>query len=194
VAEDGYRSLTVDQLARRAGTSLRVLYDEYGGKQGCVLHAFEGIRDRALAATRAAYDNEAEWPEQMRAANRAILAHLAARPASAHFALVGVLGAGRAAVDLRDQLLAPFAELITRGRNRRRRHRGSPPRRARSPSTAPPHISSPGTAPKACLTSSRCSPTSSWRRSWSRRRPAGVRRRAAVRTVDRPRAPAAPGP
>jgi|GEM_PF-1008219 len=115
VAEKGYGSLSVNDLAPRARTSLRTLYESFGGKEAAFLACFRMISQRTLSAANTAYDQETEWPVAVSTANEAILAYLASEPDFAKVATVEVFAAGPVAAHSRDEAIKAFAELLQPG-------------------------------------------------------------------------------
>jgi AcrR family transcriptional regulator len=56
VAEKGYATVTIDDLARAARISKRTFYDHYAGKEDCLLAAYESAATQVLAAAQRAAD------------------------------------------------------------------------------------------------------------------------------------------
>ena len=61
IAENGYQSVTVRELARRCGLSVPTLYNQFGGKDGVLRAAIEGhfqdfLNNDAIAALPAGYE------------------------------------------------------------------------------------------------------------------------------------------
>lgn len=115
-AQNGYRNVSVSALAREAKTSLRTLYERYGGKQECFLAAFEMTRARTHAAAQAAFTPLIDdWPRAFHAAIRAILRFFATEPQLTWLVAVEVLAAGPDAWQARDQAIRTFTFLLDPG-------------------------------------------------------------------------------
>jgi AcrR family transcriptional regulator len=115
VSDHGYQGVRLADLAARARTSLATLYENFGGKEGLFLAAFDALTSRALAVSEKAFAGGPDWSEAMRAVNRELFSYLASEPELTRLALVEVLGAGREALAARDLMLKPFAERLMRG-------------------------------------------------------------------------------
>lgn len=115
VYEHGYQRVRLADLAARAQTSLATLYENFDGKEGLFLAAFDELTGRALEISEGAFAGRPEWPEAMRAVNRELFAYLASEPELTRLALVEVMGAGREALTARDVMLKPFGEQLMRG-------------------------------------------------------------------------------
>lgn len=114
-AEEGVTRLTAQKIAPRARVSLATLYRHFRGAGPAFLACFIAARDHALAAALAAYREEEEWPDALRAAIAATYGYLAADPALARVAMVEVLAAGPEALAARDEALGPFVEMVRPG-------------------------------------------------------------------------------
>lgn len=118
-AQKGYGSVSVNALASHAKTSLRTLYDRYGGKEQCFLACFEMTRERTLAHAAAAFERlMPDWPRALHAAIDATLRYFASEPALARLVAVEVLAAGPAAFERRDEGIRSFMRLLDPGYER----------------------------------------------------------------------------
>ncbi|MGC1852120.1 MAG: TetR/AcrR family transcriptional regulator [Solirubrobacterales bacterium] len=115
VADKGYGAVSVNELAPRARTSLRTLYQSFGGKEEAFIACFRMVSDHTLTAAATAYGQASDWANAVGAANEAVLAYLASEPDFARVAMVEVLAAGPAAVEARDEAIKPFAQLLQPG-------------------------------------------------------------------------------
>lgn len=108
-AEKGYRAVSVNELAPRAGTSLRTLYANFSGKEEAFLACMELVRERMRAIGEPAYARAEDWAGAISSGNDALLEFLAAEPVLARAALIEVLAAGSAALEQRDEAIKRFA-------------------------------------------------------------------------------------
>lgn len=115
VAEKGYPAVSVNELASRAGTSLRTLYANFEGKEEAFLACIELARVRIRAAIVAAQNNALDWPQSIATGNVALCDWLAAEPVLADAVMVGILAAGPQALEDRDDAIKSYA-IQLRGR------------------------------------------------------------------------------
>ena len=97
VAEEGYRTVTVRDLARRASVSSRAFYKHFQGKEDCFLQTHELVVRRAAKRVIASQAGERDWEERLRLAFGAFARGLAQDPQAARLALIEVHAAGAAA-------------------------------------------------------------------------------------------------
>jgi AcrR family transcriptional regulator len=116
VAERGYARVTVADVVGGAGVSRRTFYEHFEDKQDCFLAAYRtGVEEtirQILEAT--AQESDDDWRAKLRVGLEAYTHALASEPEFARTLLVDVLGAGREAVELRQQLYELF---VTRFHN-----------------------------------------------------------------------------
>jgi AcrR family transcriptional regulator len=127
VAEHGYQAVTITHITKEAKVSRRVFYENFEGKEGCFLAAFEvvvgHIRELAAEAVAAV----ADWPQRAIAASRAVLAFLASEPDLARLCLVESQGAGPAVAARFHEAVHEAVPLLEQGRTERDRGRELPP-------------------------------------------------------------------
>jgi AcrR family transcriptional regulator len=109
----GYADASAEAISRAAGMSKATFYEHFANKEECIIALFEQaetvlIETMAQAAIAAGSDPVA----RLRASVRAFLTALARHPNEAHTLLVGIIGAGPAAAQRRDEVLARYAEVI----------------------------------------------------------------------------------
>ena len=113
VADHGYANVTVADVVGAAGVSRRTFYEQFADKQDCFLAAYrtgvEVVIDVVVEATAQAPD---DWRERLRVGLREYTRLLASEPTFARTLLIDVLGAGREAVELRQQLYEEFVKLF----------------------------------------------------------------------------------
>lgn len=116
VAERGYVGTTVEDVATRAGMSVKTVYSNFSGKEDLLTAAIDSGAAQIIAAVLPAFRRNPYWPEQVRAGLTAFFGFLASRPALAKVMLVEVLAAGQGALQLRQAALAPMESLLAQGR------------------------------------------------------------------------------
>ena len=116
VDQRGYRELTVQVLARRAGVSRRVFYDLFRDREDCFLAAFDrGVDALAFAAT-PAWRAQREWAARIRACLAVLLERLDEDPALARLVFVEAFAAGPRVLARRALIVDELIELIDEGR------------------------------------------------------------------------------
>jgi AcrR family transcriptional regulator len=116
VSDGDLHSVTVAQVAARAGVSTTEFHKRFADLEDCFLAAFEwGVR-RGWAAMSAAYAGETTWVDGIRAALAALLSALEEEPALARLAVVYSLGGGPRVLRRRAEVIATLCEFVDRGR------------------------------------------------------------------------------
>ncbi len=115
VAESGYAETSVARVARRAGVSTNTFYAHFAGREEAMAGAIDLGAAQLMAGAMAAARRAGQWPEEVRGALAALLAHLAARPALGRLLFVAAYAAGAGALARREAGLEPLAGLIARG-------------------------------------------------------------------------------
>jgi AcrR family transcriptional regulator len=121
VSDRGVGSVTLADVAARAGLSSRRLREEFADVEECFLAAFEWCCERAGAAMAQAYAGQPKWVEGVRAALAAVLELIELEPDLARLWIIYSLGAGRSEIGQRmlrrrSTAIATLAEYIDRGR------------------------------------------------------------------------------
>ena len=81
ITERGYRDTSVADVVRHARTSKRTFYEQFAGKEHCLIELLRRNNADLIAGIRAAVDPDADWRLQIRQAVDAYVAHIDARPA-----------------------------------------------------------------------------------------------------------------
>lgn len=115
VAEKGYVEATVEEVAARAGMSVKTVYANFSGKEDLLTAAIDSGAAQIAAAVLPAFRRNPYWPEQVRGALIAFFGFLASRPTLAKVMLVEVLGAGQGALQQRQVALSPLESLLADG-------------------------------------------------------------------------------
>src|SRR5680860_147978 len=118
VAATGYEEARVTDIIARAGVSRKTFYEHFTDKEECFLAAYDLEQSHLMNAASRAFTGvgTSDWPAQVRGALRALLRHLAQRPAAARVCFVDVMGATRAARAKRDSAVQSFTYFIDAGR------------------------------------------------------------------------------
>jgi AcrR family transcriptional regulator len=81
IVERGYRDTTVADIVRHARTSKRTFYEQFAGKEQCLIELLRRNNTDLIAGIRASVAPDDAWQTQIRSAVDAYLAHIRARPA-----------------------------------------------------------------------------------------------------------------
>ncbi|HEX2070393.1 MAG TPA: TetR/AcrR family transcriptional regulator [Thermoleophilaceae bacterium] len=106
MAERGYKGLTINDIAQRAGVSLTTFYDRFDGKDEAVVAALWHCCEQVLAAVRPAFHAAPDWPRAVAAALDAFFAYLVIEQPFAQFGGVDVQLSSRTIVEVREEMLA----------------------------------------------------------------------------------------
>jgi AcrR family transcriptional regulator len=116
VSEREMHSVTIKDVAARAGISRAKFNEQFTDLEDCFLAAFElGVR-RGRSAMASAYSGENTWIDGVRAALAALLAMLEEEPALARLWVVYSLGGGPRVLRRRAAISAVLCEFVDRGR------------------------------------------------------------------------------
>jgi AcrR family transcriptional regulator len=116
-AEHGYRDLTVDQVARYAGTSRARIEAHFGSKEQGIVAAQDAFLARLWLDVLDACDGPEEWPAKVRAALRAVIASIVEANTLARVFAVEATSASFAATARQLAVLDGFATLLREGRS-----------------------------------------------------------------------------
>ncbi len=116
VSERGLRSLTLADVAARAGISPGELGERFADVEECFLAAFEWCSRRAGAAMAEAYSGETRWVEGVRAALAVLLELIEWEPELGCLWIVYSLGAGPPVLRRRTEAITALCEYLDRGR------------------------------------------------------------------------------
>lgn len=81
IGDRGYRDTTVADIVRHARTSKRTFYEQFSGKDECLVELLRRNNTDLIATIRTAVDADADWQTQIRQAVEAYVGHIQARPA-----------------------------------------------------------------------------------------------------------------
>ncbi len=116
---NGYQETIVADVVTAASMSLSTFYAAFESKEAAFVAACDFGVEQAFAAAAYAYKQEADWPRQVRAGMRELLAFLAAEPEWAYMAMIEIFAAGPRARARRDRTIGLFTTLLGPGRERR---------------------------------------------------------------------------
>jgi AcrR family transcriptional regulator len=115
-AQVGVANVTVARIVARAGVSRRTYYELFLDREECFLAALDdaiaGVREAVLAV----HDPTARWHERIRGGLVALLAFIEDHPDTGRLLVVGSLGAGQAALERRERILARVIAAVDEGR------------------------------------------------------------------------------
>jgi TetR/AcrR family transcriptional regulator len=115
VAEKGYAAATVAEVIERAGTSYRVFYGHFEGKEEAVLAALDSGAAQMVASVLPAFHRARSWPESVRAAYEAMFAFAMEEPEYTRLGAVEMYTVGREALRRRDNVMEGLEALLTPG-------------------------------------------------------------------------------
>jgi len=118
-AEKGYPATTVDDLVNAARVGVGSFYALFGGKEECLVAAYESVMKEARGEAIAAADGSAAWAHQVAAGLRALLGWVQREPIKARIALIEIQSAGPSALEAREETLAEVTGFLARGREAR---------------------------------------------------------------------------
>lgn len=119
VAENGYASTTIAHITRHAAVSRRTFYEHFGSKDECFVAAYETVMEQLRERVDAAYKEQEEWPQAVRAGIAAMLAFLVAEPNLARLSMVESLVAGPVVVERYDAAIRGLVPYLEAGREGR---------------------------------------------------------------------------
>ncbi len=112
IGERGYRDTTVADIVRHARTSKRTFYEQFAGKEQCLIELLRRNNADLIAGIRASVDPETDWQQQIRQAVAAYLAHIDARPAITLCWIREAPALGAVARPLNRQVMGDLTELL----------------------------------------------------------------------------------
>jgi AcrR family transcriptional regulator len=125
-AELGVANATVAHVVARAGVSRRTFYELFEDREQCFLAALDSAIARAAERVLAAYDPDTRWHERLRGALVGLLAFLEDNSRAGRVLIVESLGAGPAALECRERVLAYAISAVDEGRDETKNGPGPP--------------------------------------------------------------------
>jgi AcrR family transcriptional regulator len=114
LAEKGYSTVTIADIARQARVSKRTFYEHFPDKDACFIACYETLSDMVLQAIVDAMSGELPWAKRMRASTRAYLSTLESQPALTRTLMMDIYAAGPQALRVRRQVQRRFADNLRR--------------------------------------------------------------------------------
>lgn len=112
-AERGYEATRIADIVRRAGVARKTLYDNFEGKEGVFLAAFdEAVAELSRQIESACAAADGSWGERIEAALEAFLRYVAERPAVAKMCMIEALAASPASSRRYEETLERFVLLL----------------------------------------------------------------------------------
>jgi AcrR family transcriptional regulator len=118
VSEKGYPEATVAEIVDRAATSQRTFYEHFANKEDAMVAALDSGSSQMLAAALPAFRRAPDWAHAVRDTQEAMFCFGVQEPEYARLGAVEMYGAGKRALEQREQvtegmegLLAPGYEL-----------------------------------------------------------------------------------
>jgi AcrR family transcriptional regulator len=115
-AKRGYQAATIDHLIAAARISMGSFYDQFAGKEDCLLAIYDQVTAEGRAQITAAMPDSDDWIERTYAGMHALLTFFAANQMSARVVLLEAQTAGPEAVGRYNEDLKEVAEFLRRGR------------------------------------------------------------------------------
>ncbi|KMO73079.1 TetR family transcriptional regulator [Mycolicibacterium chubuense] len=112
IVERGYRDTTVADIVRHARTSKRTFYEQFAGKEQCLIELLRRNNSDLIAGIRAAVVPDDDWHTQIRSAVDAYVAHIRARPAITLCWIREAPALGAVARPLNRQVMSDLTELL----------------------------------------------------------------------------------
>jgi AcrR family transcriptional regulator len=119
VAENGYAGTTIAHITRHAAVSRRTFYEHFTSKDECFVAAYDMVMTELDERVGAAFEQEAEWPQAIRAGIAAMLEFLTAEPHLARLSMVEALVAGPVVVERYDAAIKSLVPYFEAGRKDR---------------------------------------------------------------------------
>jgi AcrR family transcriptional regulator len=115
-AEKGYPGTTVDDLVNAARVGVGSFYALFGGKEECLVAAYETVTKEARAETIAAAGSTRAWGAQVAIGLKALLKWVQREPVKARIALIEIQSAGPSALHSYEETLDAVAGFLAKGR------------------------------------------------------------------------------
>jgi AcrR family transcriptional regulator len=116
VNEQGYQSVTVADIVKRARIARNTFYEYFSGKEDCFLAAFDLAAGRALERVNEACGEAEDATAAVAAGLRAFCAYIAEDPELARMCIVEAMAAGPQAMDRFEAAVQEYVPLLRRAR------------------------------------------------------------------------------
>ena len=112
LAEKGYASATIADIARHARVSKRTFYEHFVDKEACFIACYANVSEFLIQTIRTAASRPVPWEKRARAATHAYLFALETRPDLTRALMMDIYAAGPAALQVRRAAHKRFADLL----------------------------------------------------------------------------------
>ena len=136
LAERGYSTVTIADIARQAHVSKRTFYEHFADKDACFVACYETLSNMVLQAVVDAMSGDLPWAKKWRASTKAYLSTLESQPALTRTLMMDIYAAGPHALQVRRQVLRRFADNLRRVVDQGRRENPKLPRLSQAMATA----------------------------------------------------------
>ncbi len=136
LAERGYSTVTIADIARQAHVSKRTFYEHFADKDACFIACYETLSNMVLQAIVDAMSGDLPWAKKWRASTKAYLSTLESQPALTRTLMMDIYAAGPQALQVRRQVLRRFADNLRRVVDQGRRENPKVPRLSQAMATA----------------------------------------------------------
>jgi len=136
LAEKGYSTVTIADIARQAHVSKRTFYEHFADKDACFIACYETLSEIVLRAIFDAMSSDLPWSKRMRASTKAYLATLESQPALTRTLMMDIYAAGPQALQVRRKVLRRFADNLRRVVDQGRKENPKLPRLSQAMATA----------------------------------------------------------
>lgn len=107
-----YGEITIADIVARAHVSKRTFYEQFTGKEACLLALCEQMSTRTLAIVAANYRLDDDWVQQVSSVTRAYLGGLSEQPALIKALYIELLTLGEAGMAMRRRMVQQFADFL----------------------------------------------------------------------------------
>ena len=114
LAERGYSTVTIADIARQAHVSKRTFYEHFADKDACFVACYETLSNMVLQSIVDAMTGDLPWAKKWRASTKAYLSTLESQPALTRTLMMDIYAAGPRALEVRRQVLRRFADNLRR--------------------------------------------------------------------------------
>jgi AcrR family transcriptional regulator len=114
--EQGYESVSVEEIAATAGATPEDFAAAFTGKEDCAMAVLEELATNQMRTVRSAYDAGGEWPDSLRAGAYAVAGWLQENPKKVRFGMVEMLWAGELTSAWRDSFFQNYLDMFEAGK------------------------------------------------------------------------------
>lgn len=107
-----YAELTIADIVAQARMSKRTFYEQFAGKEACLLALGERLSEQTLALIAANYRVDVDWVEQLRSVTHTYLSSLQSQPALVRALYIDLLSIGPAGLALRRRMGQRFSDFL----------------------------------------------------------------------------------